>query len=468
MSEEAETVFIIKNALSESATFFLRVPRWAGVESVQTGENLVGNRRFDARVSGQHVTLADSADATLHMYLHPLEQVTLRVPKGGELPRAELWASPASAGVTASRNPENHTAIEFAVTVSAPAPGSVGSRLSRSGAGSGRSRVEASVTCATGVSCGARVLYTPNGNPPTGDFQIEAVPRDPVGRYAVTVAERNGLRVAIADRYAETDPVRAALAACEAPELVSTACGIHRCRVYHAKRIADQGYCVWLRNDSSDSACWRLDDYMCQDESCGYGGTGQPPQLSNDGLGSLVSLESGPGVDGCEVPEPEYRPAGLEPLWPAVVYSAGLQTSLAQPLSGWFPGPGTVPTSATSEVWWGSDPGAMINLVGASSEPIVRSGPRGGVLSLELENLEWLSGRTDPAGTAGERVFHEVPFRELNNRSRGSAGSVAVVASAPAAARVTIGVVLIVGAAVALSFAAASAVRDRRRASARR
>lgn len=62
-------------------------------------------------------------------------------------------------------------------------------------------------------------------------------------------------------------------------ELVENPCGQHRCRTFYAKQYqSPTSYCGWLYSQKAQTYCWAMDEWMCEDESCGYGGLNQPAE----------------------------------------------------------------------------------------------------------------------------------------------------------------------------------------------
>lgn len=57
----------------------------------------------------------------------------------------------------------------------------------------------------------------------------------------------------------------------------------HECRKFHAAEYSDpDSYCGWLYENKCQAYCWALDELMCVNETCGYGGDQQPAANGSD------------------------------------------------------------------------------------------------------------------------------------------------------------------------------------------
>lgn len=229
----------------------------------------------------------------------------------------------------------------------------------------GQGPVSYDLTSVEGVSGGISVSYIDSSGQ---NSTSSAVPRRPTKLQAVD-APGLGFKTILADKHTvagtcNCDVFSPQNASCNTDAcyagcpgaLVNTACGQHRCRAWYAGKYADaNSYCGWLYANGAQTYCWAMDEWMCSDSSCGYGGLDEPNQA-------------------CTSP----MPAGAEPN----SYSCG-HTASGQGL----------PDGHGGLYWSKSGAGChdkLVNGVPTNPQP-----PRnGGVFEMKFMNLPWLHGAT--------------------------------------------------------------------------
>ncbi|CAJ1407729.1 unnamed protein product [Effrenium voratum] len=215
------------------------------------------------------------------------------------------------------------------------------------------------LTSVEGVSGGITMNYT-DGEGTVVD--VVALPGKFKGsRLSITDAPGVGFKTVLADKhrygactctsFSPDDPNcnnDACYTGCPG-SLADNPCGQHRCRSWYAESYTStESYCGWLYAEHAETYCWAMDEWICTDTSCGFGGDDQP------------------GKDCSAVL--------ADPNFAANTYSCGKQ--LAQPA---FP----------DGVWWTKGVGCDDKKVlGVPTNPIV---PRiGGRIDISFDNLPWL------------------------------------------------------------------------------
>ncbi len=93
----------------------------------------------------------------------------------------------------------------------------------------------------------------------------------------------------------------ACLAQCPA-DIANDVCGQHACRKYYYNQSFDcndnpreDTYCGWLSKTKCQGYCWPMDEFICKNSNCGYGGDGQPFDCKNiqQGLAGLPGTSCG-------------------------------------------------------------------------------------------------------------------------------------------------------------------------------
>jgi len=225
------------------------------------------------------------------LYLHP----------DGTWPSGACWFQDAesNARVSMAKGPRYMSLVEFTIQES------------------GRGQVFYDMSSVEGVSGGISMNYTDD----FGHVQTDvAVPGKFSGnRLSVVSAPEIGFPTVLSDKNVdgncdcdEFSPNKTSCntAGCYAGcpgSLVDNPCGQHRCRAFYAKMYKDTtSYCGWLRSEKAQTYCWAMDEWMCVDETCGYGGPDEPKAdcstpLPPDAAANTYSCGHGtglPGVDG--------------------------------------------------------------------------------------------------------------------------------------------------------------------------
>eukprot|EP00438_Fugacium_kawagutii_P036765 Skav205321 [mRNA] locus=scaffold3444:292965:297795:- [translate_table: standard] len=304
------------------------------------------------------------------------EEINLFFPQGSNWPSGTCWFQDAESNKVQSlcKGPMYQSQVEFTIT----------------------SVVSWDLTSVEGVSGGLTMNYTDF----TGDARnVVAIPPAFKGAKGpnffchelfISKAPGAGFPTVLADkhRYGECycpsyDP---GLESCNSDacftgcpsSLADNPCGQHRCRQWYAKSyLTDESYCGWLFSNHAQTYCWAMDEsklinvgscwvilylfgldatwftlwtkeWRCLDDSCGYGGIGQPNQEPY--------VLSDPNVGGR-----------------ANVYSCGQQKD----------------QKAIHGVWWEYGVGCIDKEAGyMPTNPIVPR--RGGQIHISFENLPWL------------------------------------------------------------------------------
>lgn len=150
---------------------------------------------------------------------------------------------------------------------------------------SGMGNVWFDLSSVEGVSGGIRMSYTDaDGN----QESAQAIPGKP-SSLPIVQAPEVGFPVILAEKHvhgtcdcttffpaSSSCNTAACYAACPGP-LVENPCGQHRCRSWYAKKYEDKrSYCGWLYAEGAQTYCWAMDEWVCVDGDCGYGGYDQP------------------------------------------------------------------------------------------------------------------------------------------------------------------------------------------------
>jgi len=234
--------------------------------------------------------------ATFAMGLAKGETQRLYLAPDGRWPSGACWFQDAASAKAAStaKGPQFMSQAEFTIDVS------------------GGGQVWYDISSVEGVSGGISMTYIDDWNRTSraaaapGKFQG--------GALRVVDAPRLGFKTVLSDKHTagvcdcatwnRFDPEGtgcnsdACRAGCPG-SLVEDACGQHRCRVFYAHRYESaNSYCGWLAAEGAQTYCWAMDEWVCTDPSCGYGGSGQPKADCSDlPLGAVANTYScGHGV----------------------------------------------------------------------------------------------------------------------------------------------------------------------------
>jgi len=347
------TVLIITNNEFEDGVAFCRGP--VGLKNVFLDSGLTE----PAANSSLDCSSASSASAkewgqgvpegtTLALGLKRKESTNLYIAADGTWYSGTCWFQDVTSNKKQSlaKGPSYQSQFEFTI--------------SETGEGSGV--VSFDVTSVEGVSGGLKMTYADDRGNSVEDV---AVPGKFEGTsLKIVEAPGYGFPTVLSNKWAEGDctctqwspdsaecNTDACLAGCPSP-LADNAYGQHACRQYYAKEYTvDTSYCGWLYKEKSETYCWAMDEWLCLDTSCGYGGVDQP---AADYTSSL----------------PEDAAANT--------YSCGHGKNL--------------PSATPGVNWWTNGPGCKDKVIdGVPTNPIV---PRsGGTVNMIFEDLPWLHGK---------------------------------------------------------------------------
>lgn len=164
--------------------------------------------------------------------------------------------------------------------------------------------------------------------------------------------------------------------------LADNAVGQHYCRMFY-QNVTD--YCKWMRGSATcTSYCWALDEKICKDNSCGYGGADQPEEDGSDLIHTCFDGDS--TVYDCSSDKKpkststvEYckpcNDTGMEPEDFRNRYSCGMDQDLANPEGG---------------TWW-DDKACVDNVLESKKKPNPTFKRTAGTLTLSFEIYSWLA-----------------------------------------------------------------------------
>ncbi|CAK9102274.1 unnamed protein product [Durusdinium trenchii] len=279
---------------------------------------------------------------TLCMGLKQSETIDLYLPDSSNWPSGTCWFQDADSNQkqSLSAGPQYQSQVEFTIT----------------------NVVSWDLTSVEGVSGGITMNYTDADDDET---DVVAIPAKFEGdRLSITPAPGAGFPTVLADKhrygpctctsYSPTDPNcnnDACFTGCPG-SLANNPCGQHRCRQWYAESYeSDESYCGWLSSNKAQTYCWAMDEWTCNDPSCGYGAADQPNQNC---------------VDVLDNPNVGER---------ANVYSCGKDKDQ--------------PSNVEGVLWWTTGVGCKDKEVnGVPTNPQI---PRnGGQIDISFENLAWL------------------------------------------------------------------------------
>jgi len=207
------------------------------------------------------------------------------------------------------------------------------------------------LTLVEGIQAGVRASYTRDDDE---QISITCIPNE---KPSLNIYERDGVPRILSDKNDPSyDEKYRDLAGC--PGSYDTACKQHECRSQMAASYQNpDSYCSWLLKSKCQGYCWAYDEWMCKDQSCGYGQADQPPSPDSpdfqDVCNQMLSI----------------------PGYASNVYSCGKGTNLSAPNQG---------------KWWTNGPGCEDKTVnGQPTNPVL--GRENGTLFIEFVNLPWLS-----------------------------------------------------------------------------
>eukprot|EP00928_Gymnodinium_smaydae_P026262 TRINITY_DN2067_c0_g1_i3.p1 TRINITY_DN2067_c0_g1~~TRINITY_DN2067_c0_g1_i3.p1 ORF type:complete len:440 (-),score=50.15 TRINITY_DN2067_c0_g1_i3:148-1467(-) len=210
---------------------------------------------------------------TLCMALKQHSDFTLYLAGDGEWPAGSCWfqdqSSASTPGSSLAKGPQFQSQVEWTIQKS------------------GMGQVWFDLSSVEGVSGGISMEYIDDNKASTLSKAEPQKPdglqiiSSPVGGFPTVPSDKYTFKSADCHcaQYDEGDAAcnsDACLSGCP-PSLVDNACGQHACRKWYAKQYAQtSSYCGWLYSNNAQTYCWAMDEWMCNDETCGWGGPGQP------------------------------------------------------------------------------------------------------------------------------------------------------------------------------------------------
>jgi hypothetical protein len=212
---------------------------------------------------------------TLYFYLKSNEIMNLYLKGNDLLISGIIWYSPLNSDKIFLGGPEYISSAEFTID---------------------KEKVWYDITAVEAMSAGIRMNYTPDNinnldnevickpNKPRNDF-LNPEKND----YTLYVNNSLGFNTILSDKWTAQKKINISnkytdktLAGC--PAIVSdTIQGQHDCRRFYANSYEEDGsdgknlsYCSWLKENNCQGYCWAMDEWQCNDKSCGWGGDNQP------------------------------------------------------------------------------------------------------------------------------------------------------------------------------------------------
>jgi len=282
---------------------------------------------------------------TLAIGLKRGESQNLYIAADGKWASGTCWFQDATSNqkATLAKGPSYQSQFEFTITES----GGV---------------VSFDVTSVEGVSGGLTMTYTSDLG---AVIKAEAVPDKFDGdTLQIVQAPRFGFPTVLSNKWTEgacscskfsPDSADCNTDACYAGcpgSLANNPCGQHRCREYYAKQYeASTTYCGWLYKEKAKTYCWAMDEWLCTDATCGYGGADQPAQDCSSAYPAKFSVNT---------------------------YSCGHGTNL--------------PSGTPGVKWWPDVSGCVGKVIeGVPTNPQVRRS--GGTVEMVFKDLPWLHAK---------------------------------------------------------------------------
>jgi len=210
---------------------------------------------------------------TLALGLKRGESISLYIAANGTWVSGTCWFQDATSNKkqTLAKGPQYQSQFEFTITES------------------GSGVVSFDVTSVEGVSGGLTMTYTDSEGNAVNDV---AIPGKFEGdTLQIVEAPGYGFPTVLSNKWTagdctcakfDVDSEECNTDACYAgcpSSLADDFCGQHRCRQYYAKQyMSNTSYCGWLYKENSATYCWAMDEWLCIDETCGYGAADQPAQ----------------------------------------------------------------------------------------------------------------------------------------------------------------------------------------------
>jgi len=271
------------------------------------------------------------------------ESATLYIAADGGWPSGACWFQDeaSNAIVSMAKGPQFMSEVEFTIEAS------------------GTGAVWYDMSSVEGVSGGITMNYTDDHGATQTDVAVpgrfhgtalKVVPAPGIG-FPTVLSDKNTLGACMCNVW-DVDSKDCNSDACYAGcpgSLVDNPCGQHRCRTFYAKKYEDRtSYCGWLYAEKAQTYCWAMDEWVCTDATCGYGGPDQPKEDCSSEL-----------PDGAA----------------ANTYSCGHGTNL--------------PKGNSSGFFWSEGPGCEDKMVkGVPTNPAPKR--FGGRISISFESLPWL------------------------------------------------------------------------------
>lgn len=268
---------IVNNEWSDGVVF-CRGPMEGSLNMVYLDASLmrtVVGSEYDCSIPGADVSLqwgeGVPGGTTLALGLKRGETFTLYLHPNGTWMAGACWFQDEASNraVSLAKGPRYMSLVEFSIQES------------------GKGQIYYDMSSVEGVSGGMSMNYTDDFGKVQTDSAVPGMFTG--GTLAIVAAPEIGFPTVLSDKntrgtcqciYWDPNSPECNSDACFAGcpgSLVDNPCGQHRCRAFYAKLYQDPtSYCGWLYTQQAQTYCWAMDEWMCVDETCGYGGFGQP------------------------------------------------------------------------------------------------------------------------------------------------------------------------------------------------